>query len=80
MIQALRKKGNVLVAVDTAGRTLELIQLLVSPPSYTCAWWLRDALFAYAVGPKVISQSLGLPQYKSRLDFGELVRKMKVGV
>lgn len=30
MIQALRKKGNVLVAVDTAGRTLELIQLLVS--------------------------------------------------
>ena len=29
MIQALRNKGNVLVAVDTAGRNLELIQLLV---------------------------------------------------
>ncbi|KAF6032670.1 Cpsf100 [Bugula neritina] len=28
MIQALRRKGNVLVAVDTAGRSLELIQLL----------------------------------------------------
>ena len=34
ILSAVRKDGNVLLAVDTAGRVLELTQLLVSLTGY----------------------------------------------
>jgi hypothetical protein len=49
ILQTMRRGGNVLVSVDTAGRVLELAQLLVSTVYFFSVISLHDALWIQQV-------------------------------